>query len=497
MTTVAATGSGSRQQAEHAADRDWRLLIGGELVPARGGRIPSINPSTGEAFTSIPSGNLQDTDDAIAAAHAAAGAWRRTPVRQRAALVERLADVIDAHGEELTLLDTVDNGSPIAVMRNDYRLAVEHLRFFAGLALQLKGESIPVDDFNAVDFTLRQPFGVVGRIVPFNHPFMFAASRIAAPLVAGNTVVLKPAEVTSLSALRLGELARDVLPAGVLNVVSGPGSVVGDRIATHPAVGRIAFTGSEAVGRTIQSRAAEGGVKVITLELGGKNPLIVFEDADIPAAVDGALKGMNFTWQGQSCGSTSRLYVQERIAERFLRTLAERMAEMRLGEPTDPGTEVGPVVSKAQYDKVCRYIRSGIETPGIDLIAGGLPDAAQPGYYIRPTLFSSGGSDIGPMYEEEIFGPVLVSSSFTDYHDALGRANRLPFGLTASVWTQDLSTAMRAARDIESGYVWVNWSSTHIPGTSFGGVKSSGIGREEGLSELEGFTQPKNVYIRF
>ncbi|MCF1592532.1 aldehyde dehydrogenase family protein [Streptomyces muensis] len=488
----------SRQAAESAADRSWRMLIGGELVAARhGSTTETINPATGRSFARYPQGAEADVDDAVSAATAAAPVWADTPIRKRAAAVSALADAIEAAGEEISLLDTVDNGSPIAVMRNDYLLAVEHLRYFAGLALQLKGESIPVDDHDALDFTLRAPFGVVGRIVPFNHPFMFAASRIAAPLVAGNTVVLKPAEVTSLSALRLGELARDLLPPGVLNIVTGPGGTVGDRIVAHPDVPRIAFTGSEAVGRGIQRRAADGGVKVVTLELGGKNPIIVFDDADLDAAVEGALRGMNFTWQGQSCGSTSRLYVQETVYAEFIERLSARMASMRLGEPTDPATEIGPVVSRAQFDKVSGFIDEGRSTPGLELVTGGVAPECGDGYFIRPTLFSGRDEEPGRLYTEEIFGPVLVASSFADYDDVVARANRLPLGLTASVWTRSLRTAMSAARDIEAGYLWINWSSGHIPGAPFGGVKNSGVGREEGLGELESFTQPKNVYVRF
>ena len=478
------------------AQRDWRMLIDGELV----GAVETAEvffPGTGELLTHIPRGGVGDVDRAVAAAKRSQPEWARTSIARRAELVGELADAIEAAGEELALLDTLDNGSPITVMRGDFRIAVEHLRYFAGLALQLKGESIPVADWDAVDFTLRQPFGVVGRIVPFNHPLMFAASRIAAPLVAGNTVVLKPAEVTSLSALRLGELARDIFPAGVLNVVSGPGSVVGDRLVAHPDVPRLAFTGSEEVGRGIQLRAAEVAVKVITLELGGKNPMMVFADADIDAAVDGAIRGMNFTWQGQSCGSTSRLYVHSSIYDDFVAALGARMDAMTMGDPRDEGTEVGPVVSAAQYSKVSGYIRQGIQDPGLSLVAGGDPGPLDGGYFIRPTLFSAVGDDDSNLFSEEIFGPVLVAASFDGYDEVIAKANQLPLGLTASVWTKDLSTAMKSVRDLQTGYVWVNWSSTHIPGTSFGGVKNSGVGREEGISELEGFTQPKNVYIRF
>jgi betaine-aldehyde dehydrogenase len=492
-------------EAEHRSStaapsvgREWRMLIGGALVTAADGAVADvIDPATGQVVAQIPQGSAAEIDAAVEAADAALGAWMRTPITRRAELLGELAAVIEAHGDELAWLDTIDNGSPIGVMRGDYRIAVEHIRYFAGLALQLRGESIPVAEWDAVDFSLRQPFGVVGRIVPFNHPFMFAASRIAAPLIAGNTVVLKPAEVTSLSALRLGELAREILPSGVLNIVSGPGATAGDRLVTHPKVSRVAFTGSGEVGRRIQSRAAESAVKVVTLELGGKNPMIVFADADLDEAVEGAVRGMNFAWQGQSCGSTSRLYVHRSIYPEFVGRLGRRLDSMVLGDPKLDSTDIGPVVSAAQYEKVIGYIRRGLDQGDLELVTGGLPDLEQAGYYIQPTLFSAPSGQSGPLFAEEIFGPVLVAAPFDDYDEVIEHANGLRVGLTASVWTRDLATAMRSSRDLHTGYVWVNWSSSHIPGASFGGVKDSGVGREEGLAELESFTQPKNIYIRF
>jgi betaine-aldehyde dehydrogenase len=473
------------------------MLIGGELTDARSGAsVQVIHPGDETVIAQAPRGDSGDVDQAVAAAKQAADAWRRTPITKRASALLAIADAIDACGVELAWIDTLDNGSPRQVMQNDYRMAVEHLRYFAGLALQLRGETIPGSSINALDFTLRDPFGVVGRIVPFNHPFMFAASRIAAPLLAGNCVVLKPAEATSLSALRLGELTRELLPPGVLNIVTGPGSVVGARIAVHPDIPRIAFTGSETVGRQIQAAAASAAVKTVTLELGGKNPLIIFADADIEAAVEGALRGMNFTWQGQSCGSTSRLFVHRSVYQRVLAELGRRMDTLKVGSPLLDSTEVGPLVSRAHYEKVAGFVAEGLADPTLKLIAGGqLPDGR--GYYVPPTLFASMDGVGSSLFNEEIFGPVLVAAPFDAYDEAIELANALPFGLTASIWTRDLQIALSAARDIETGYLWVNWSSDHIPGTSFGGVKNSGIGREEGISELEGFTQSKNVYIRF
>ena len=481
----------------HYAERQWLMLIGGDLVAGRAGAtMPVVHPGDESVIAQIPLGDAGDTDDAVAAARAASGPWARTPIAERAAALLALADVVLAHGEELAWLDTLDNGSPIAVMRNDYLMAAGQLRYFAGLALQLRGQTLPASGPDALDFTLRDPFGVVGRLIPFNHPLMFAASRIAAPLLAGNTVVLKPSEQTSLSALRLGELARPVLPSGVLNVVTGTGDVVGERLVAHPDVPRIAFTGSEAVGRRILARAAATTIKTVTLELGGKNPLIVFPDADLPAAVDGALRGMNFRWQGQSCGSTSRLFVHRSVYRRFIAGLAARMASLTIGDPLLETTDVGPLVSRAHYDRVRRFVEQGLADPALELVTGGTA-VDRPGYFVPPTLFSADGGPHGPLFTEEIFGPVLVAAPFDDYDHAIALANSLSVGLTASVWTTSLHTALAASRDLQAGYLWVNWSSEHIAGASFGGVKNSGLGREESLEEIESYTQHKNVYIKF
>jgi betaine-aldehyde dehydrogenase len=488
-----------RENSKTISDHKWLQTIGGRLMPAHdGATLDVVNPATGEVITQIPAGGAADADAAVRAASDAFQDWRKTPILERARLLETLAGLIEGHGEELAWLDTIDNGSPINVMRGDYKLAVEQMRFFAGLAPALRGESIPTADHGSLDFTLREPFGVVARIVPFNHPFMFAASKIAAPLVAGNTVVVKPSEHTTLSALRLGELCSEVLPAGVVNVVSGLGSTIGTRLVEHPDVPRIAFTGSVRVGRIIQQQAASERVKTVTLELGGKNPIIVFDDADQDAAIAGALRGMNFAWQGQSCGSTSRLYVHRSLWEPFIAQLASKLEAMVVGDPTDEATDAGAIVSKQQYESVVRYLDAGIADPRVTLVTGGVADVPGDGFFVRPTLFTvEQGGDGVQVAEEEIFGPVLVAQPFVTYEEVIAQANRLPLGLTASVWTRSLATAMRAVRDLETGYAWVNWSSSHIPGTPFGGVKDSGVGREESIDELLSYTQSKNVYVQF
>jgi acyl-CoA reductase-like NAD-dependent aldehyde dehydrogenase len=475
------------------------MLIDGELVSGSAGCLDVVNPATAEVFAHAPAASVKDVDRAVEAAAAAFRGWCDTPATERARLVNTLADAIEEHGEELAWIDTVDNGSPIKSMRGDYRLAVEQLRYFAGLALALRGESIPTPERGSFDFSLRGPYGVVARIIPFNHPLMFAASKLGAPLVAGNTIVLKPSQHTSLSALRLGEICAGIFPPGVVNIISGRGSVIGDHLVSHPKVRRIAFTGSVEIGLSIQRQAATDNIKVVTLELGGKNPILVFADADREGSLQGVMRGMNFTWQGQSCGSTSRLYVERAIYADFVAELASRMDAMRVGDPTDEATDVGAVVCKQQYEAVVGYIDSALGDARAKLLAGGLPGvhSAGEGYFIRPTLFGLEHGEDLPIAREEIFGPVLVAMPFDGYRDVIQRANALPLGLTASVWTTDLTTAMRAVRDLEAGYVWVNWSSTHVPGTPFGGVKDSGVGREESLDELYGYTQAKNVYIRF
>jgi betaine-aldehyde dehydrogenase len=474
------------------------MLIGGELRPARqAGWLDTPNPATGQTLARIPRGSAADVDDAVAAARAAFPGWWATPALERATCLERLAGAIAEHADELAMLDVADNGSPVREMRGDARAGARQLRYFAGLALEQRGETIPSPP-GRLNYTLRHPFGVVGRIIPFNHPLMFAAGKIAAPLVAGNTVVLKPSEHTSLSALRLGELSRGILPPGVLNIVTGLGAEAGDALVTHPGVRRLAFIGSAEIGRSIQARAASRVVKTVTLELGGKNPITVFPDADLDLAVQGALRGMNFTWQGQSCGSTSRLLVHRSVHQDFVAQLAERMEAMRSGPPADEDTETGAIVHRGQYQKVLGYLEIARQE-GLRAVAGGGPPAdpaLADGMFIRPTLYD----DVPPgsrLVREEIFGPVLVVLPFTDYAQAVQISNDVAYGLTASVFTRDLATAHAYARDAEAGYVWVNDSATHFPGAPFGGVKDSGVGREESLEEILSYSQVKNVNVRY
>jgi betaine-aldehyde dehydrogenase len=474
------------------------MLIGGELRDARSGAtLEALNPASGEVFACFPRGGLDDVDDAVEAAASAFPTWWATPPLERASKLEELAAVIVHNAEEFAMLDVIDNGSPIREMRKDAFNAARLLRYFAGVVLEQRGETIP-GLHGRLNYSLRHPFGVVGRIIPFNHPLMFAAGKIGAPLIAGNVVVLKPSEHTSISALRLGELVADIFPAGVLNIVTGLGVDVGDALVSHPKVRRIAFTGSAQIGRSIQARAASNVVKTVTLELGGKNPIVVFPDANVDRAIDGALRGMNFTWQGQSCGSTSRLLVHRSLHEEFVERLGRRMKEQRSGAPTDESTDVGSIVHRAQFEKVMHYIDIAAEE-GLRLVVGGVPPddpALNAGMFLRPTLYDEVPAT-SRLLHEEIFGPILVVVPFDDYEEALRIANDVAYGLTASVFTEDLSTALSFARDIEAGYIWVNDVSAHFLGTGFGGLKDSGVGREESLDEVLSYTQSKNVNVLF
>jgi 2-formylbenzoate dehydrogenase len=479
------------------ADREWTLLIGGHPAPARSGRsFADESPATEEIIAAVPDGGAADVDAAVAAALPAAAQWRRVPARERGALVGELARVLEQHADELAGLDALDGGHPVSGMHVDVAIAADTLRLFAGLAIELKGSTIPATAQH-LHLTVREPFGLVGRIIPFNHPLMFAAGKIAAPLVAGNVVILKPPDAAPLSALRIGELFASVLPAGVLSVVSGDGPAAGRAVVRHPEIRRIGFIGSDVTGRAIQRDAADVGVKEITLELGGKNALIAFPDADPEAVAAGAVAGMNFARSaGQSCGSTSRLLLHESIADDVLERVAARMSAIRIGSPLDPATEMGTMASRAQYAKTMRYIGVARDEGAQLMTGGGRPAALkdQPGLYVAPTLFRGVRPDMR-IAQEEVFGPVLSALTWKDEDEAIRIANAVGYGLTGSVWTNDIRRAHRVAGALEAGYLWINGSSAHFTGVPFGGVKLSGVGREESLDELLSYTQLKTINV--
>ncbi|MGV9868151.1 aldehyde dehydrogenase family protein [Rhodococcus koreensis] len=476
--------------------RTWHLLVGGRLRPAENDRTyDRISPFLGERIATVPDGSVTDADAAVEAAAAARRLWRLTPVTERAQAVLRAAQIIEEHSDELAFLDSVDAGSPLQNSRADVVATVASARLFAGLALEMKGTTIPAS--LGLHMTVREPIGVVVRIVPFNHPLMFAG-KIFAPLLAGNPTILKPPETAPLSALRLGELLQDVFPPGVLNIVVGDGPAVPDRLVRHPEVRRIGFIGSERAGRSVLRAAAETGIKDVTLELGGKNAMVVFADADLDRAADAAIRGMNFTWSGQSCGSTSRLLVENSAHDELVERIRAKLVDHRIGDPLDPAAEQGTMINKAQYDKVMGYIDTARAEGAHVASGGGRPsgDEFARGLFITPTVLTEVRPD-HTVAREEIFGPVLSVLRFTSEQEAIEIANDSAYGLTAAVWTQDINRAFRLTRELEVGFLWINDSAKHFPNVPYGGVKSSGLGREESLEELLSYTESKTINVTY
>ncbi len=486
-------------QVLRAAEEDthgWKMLIDGRWVESRSGnRMPSINPAYDEAIAEVPAGNAEDIQAAVDAGKAAFPAWSRLHVDERVKHCQQFAAAVRSRAREFGMLDAVDSGNPFTAMIDDAKKGAGLHEYFCGLGMEIKGETIPTP--GGLDYTRPQPFGVVGRIIPFNHPISFAAGKIAPALVAGNTVILKPADQTPLSALWMGVLANECFPPGVVNIVTGDGPTCGGALVAHKDVRRIAFTGSVETGRRITAAA---GIKTVSLELGGKNPLIVYPDVDIDKAAAAAVAGMNFTVsQGQSCGSNSRLFVHRRIHDAFVAAVVEKADRIRIGLPELEDTQMGPVVSRKQYDRVMGYIDAG-RKEGARLIRGGehaRHESLARGFFIDVTIFD--GVKHGMAIErEEIFGPVMGILAWDDEAEMLREVNDTQFGLCANVWTNDLSTALRMADAIEAGYVWINGhGNKRYKGAPFGGFKDSGVGREHSLDELMSFTQVKNVHVSY
>jgi betaine-aldehyde dehydrogenase len=462
--------------------------------PKRGRYADSINPGTGEVLAAVADGTAEDVEAAIAAARAGFETWRRVAPLERARLLRRVAAILREHAGELAMIDAADCGNPVKEMVGDAMVAAAQMEFFAGFVTEMKGASIPMGP-DAVNFSVREPLGVVGRIIPFNHPFMFCAGKSAAPLAAGNTVIVKPPEQAPLSSLRLAELLDSVLPPGVFNVLPG-GREVGQAIASHPGIAKVALIGSVPTGRAVMRAAAET-VKPVMLELGGKNALIAYPDADPDEVAAAAIAGMNFTWCGQSCGSTSRAFIHRAIHAAVIECIKVRIGHFRPGIPTDPATTMGAIVSRAQYDRVLGYIESA-KAEGAQLLHGGKrPDDARlaKGLYIEPTIFT-GVTPRMRIAREEIFGPVLGILEWSSEADMLAEVNSVEYGLTCSIWTNDISTAHRTAMAVQAGFVWINEVGKHFLGAPFGGVKQSGIGREECFEEMLLFTSEKNIHIK-
>ncbi|GLZ09655.1 NAD/NADP-dependent betaine aldehyde dehydrogenase [Actinomadura sp. NBRC 104412] len=469
------------------------MLLDGAPMPAAA-RYEIEDPSTGGPLAEVPDCAPEEVDRVVRAAAGAQRSWARRTPRERAAKVREFAALIRANAAELAELDAVDAGFPLAVMRADVEIAATTLELMADLALGLGGQTYPLS--SDLHYTVREPYGVVARIVPFNHPLMFAASKAAAPLVAGNAVVVKASDQAPLSGLRVAELAAEVFGPGLCSVVTGRGPVTGQALVRHELIRRIGFIGAAETGRLVQRQASESGVKYVSLELGGKNALIVMPDADLAKAAEGAVTGMNFTaTAGQSCGSTSRLLLHESIADEVLERVVDRVRSIRVGHPLADGTQMGPVIDRRQYEKSLGAIEAATGEGARVLAGGGRPEGVgADGYYVAPTVLAGMEPD-NPAAVEEIFGPVLSVLTFRDEAEAVEIANRSRYGLTAAVFTGDVARAHRMASALQAGYVWVNGSARHYLGLPFGGVKSSGVDREESLDELLSYTETKAVTV--
>ena len=473
-----------------------RLLIDNEWRPAASGRtMDVVNPATEDTIAQVPSAGPADLDDAVRAARAAlAGPWAQMSARERGRLVRKLGDRLLERLDEVARLETIHNGKPISESRQiEIPAAAECFEYYGGWSDKVMGETIPVKG-NHLTYTLREPIGVVAAIVPWNFPLLLASWKVAPALACGNTVILKPASQTPLTALALGEIAVEVgLPPGVLNVVTGPGSELGQAIVEHPGIDKIAFTGDTSTGKGIM-RGAAGSLKRITLELGGKSPNIVCADADIDAAIRGATIGI-FYGKGEVCAAGSRLLVDRAIKAEFIDKLAARARKMTAGDPMDPKTRFGALSSRKQMETVLRYIESG-NREGATLVAGGARTdiGTGKGYFVQPTVFA----DVRPemtIAREEIFGPVLAAIEFADIDEAIARANESPYGLAAGVWTRDIKKAHYVARKLQAGTVWINTYNVYDTAAPFGGYKQSGFGREMSAHALEHYTQIKSVWV--
>jgi aldehyde dehydrogenase (NAD+) len=473
-----------------------QLLINNEWRPSASAKtMDVINPATEEVIASVASADASDVEAAVAAARAALnGPWAALSARERGRLVRKLADRLMEKADEIARLETLHNGKPISESRQiEIPAAAECFEYYAGWADKVMGETIPVKG-NYLTYTLREPVGVVAAIVPWNFPLLLAAWKVAPALACGNTVILKPASQTPLTALALGALAIEAgLPPGVLNVITGPGATVGQAIVEHPGIDKIAFTGDTTTGKAIMRGAADT-IKKITLELGGKSPNIVLADADVDAAVRGAAIGI-FYGKGEVCAAGSRLLVDRTIKDEFVDKLAARAKKMVPGDPLDPKTRFGPVSSKRQLETVLRYIDSG-KTEGATLVAGG--DRADigtgKGYFVQPTVFAGVTPEM-TIAREEIFGPVLATIDFADLDEAIAKANDTRYGLAAGVWTRDIKKAHYVARKLQAGTVWVNTYNVYDTAAPFGGYKQSGFGREMSAHALEHYTQIKSVWV--
>ena len=471
-----------------------QCFINGKWVDSASGKtFPTVNPSTEEEICQVAEGDKDDVDAAVTAARTAfeTGPWSQMDARDRGRLIHGLADLMEDELDYLAALETFDNGKPVSDSRAaDLPLAIDCLRYYAGLADKIQGDTIPIRG-NYFCYTRREPVGVVGQIIPWNFPILMAAWKWGPALAAGCTIVMKPAEQTPLTCLRMAELARQAgIPKGVINVIPGYGPTAGASIVKHPDVDKVAFTGEHITAQTIMKDASQT-LKRLTFELGGKSPNIIFDDCELEAAIEGTHFGLFFN-QGQCCCAGSRVFVQENIHDQFINRMSQINAERRLGDPLDPSTEQGPQVDQAQFDKIMSYIEKG-KSSGAACVTGG-ERFGDKGYYVQPTVFD-GVTDDMPIATDEIFGPVMSVLTFKDVDEVIDRGNNTFYGLAAAVWTKDVKKAHHMAAKLRAGTVWVNCYDVFDTAAPFGGFKMSGIGRELGICGLDAYTETKTVTV--
>jgi len=476
--------------------RKQKLFINGRWVDAASGKtFPTYDPATGEVLAQVAEGDREDIDRAVKAARAAfeTGPWSKMSPAKRALLIWKLADLIEQHLEEFAELESLDNGKPLSIARAaDVPVAIEHMRYYAGWATKIEGNTIPLvlappSKFHA--YTIREPVGVVGQIIPWNFPLVMAAWKLGPALAVGCTCVLKPAEQTPLSALRLGELIQEAgFPEGVVNIVPGYGETAGAALAAHPDVDKVAFTGSTEVGKLIL-HAAAGNLKKVSLELGGKSPNIVFDDADIEKAIPGAASAIFFN-HGQCCCAGSRLYIEQKAFDKVVEGVAQQAEKIRLKPGFEPDSDMGPLVSEEQLNRVCSYLESGFQE-GAKAVAGGKRHGNR-GYFVKPTVLVNTNENM-KVVREEIFGPVVTAIPFSDPKEIVAKANDTIYGLAAGIWTRDIKKAHSVASKLRAGTVWINCYNVFDPALPFGGYKQSGWGREMGHEVLEHYTEVKSV----
>jgi aldehyde dehydrogenase (NAD+) len=493
MATATAAAPARKRQPPKV--KDQQMLIGGKWVDSVSGKtFETINPATGEVICRVAEGDKADIDKAVKAARKAfeSGPWPKMPASERGRLLNKLADAIEANIDELASLETLDNGKPLRDSRGaDLPMTVKCYRYYAGWADKIHGKTIPIEG-NYFCYTRHEPVGVVGQIIPWNFPLLMQAWKWGPALAAGNCVVLKPAEQTPLTALRVALLAQEVgFPDGVINVVPGYGPTAGAALTGHMDVDKVAFTGEGATGKIVMTAAAQSNLKRVSLELGGKSPNIVFADADLDAAIEGAYLGLFFN-QGQCCCAGSRLYVEDKVHDKLADKLVSKAKQQKLGDPFDMDTTQGPQVSQEQMDRILGYIDAG-KKEGAECLVGG-KRFGKKGYYVEPTVFT-GVKDEMKIAKEEIFGPVMQILPFKSMDDVVERGNRTSYGLAAAVWTKDISKAHRVANRLRAGTVWVNCYDVFDAAAPFGGYKQSGIGRELGEYALQLYTEVKTVTV--